>query len=201
MTGAIKAVLPYLQVFSIVGGASTASGTALRVRLSIRRSRPMRAAMLTIISPPLIVAGSNDGVSTAANTAFATVNAAATDGAAVTHLGANLGFRYSHPAASVLHGTNRLLRWYLPSSQTPFTGESSFATDKETGISIRYWRGSDISTGAHVHRWGLSIRRGKPRSIDGLRDQRSSTLRRAGNGPPPSFCPKPIWHCVKQSMA
>jgi len=37
--------------------------------------------------------------------------------------------------------------------QTPFTGESSFATDPETGISIRYWRGSDISTGAHVHRW------------------------------------------------
>ena len=25
--------------------------------------------------------------------------------------------------------------------------------DPETGISIRYWRGSDISTGAHVHRW------------------------------------------------
>ena len=101
-----------------------------------------------IISPPIIVPGTSDGVSTAANTAFATCSAAPVDGAAVTHLA---------PAS-----TTRRIRaaWHKPSItlvsarlQTPFTGESSFATDPETGISIRYWRGSDISTGAHIHRW------------------------------------------------
>lgn len=141
--------LPYLQVFTVLGGASTASG-------SVPITSPLNTPITTdangdvdlIISPPLIVQGTSDGVSTAANTAFATVNAAAVDGAAVTHLGAA--------------GTTRRVRaaWHKSSIQmvsaklqTPFTGESSFATDPETGISIRYWRGSDISTGAHVHRW------------------------------------------------
>lgn len=144
-----QVALPYLQQFTVVGGASTASG-------SVPNGSALGTAITTdangdidlIISPPLIVPGTSDGVSTAANTAFATVNAAAVDGAAVTHLGAA--------------GTTRRIRgaWHksaitLVSAklQTPFTGESSFATDPETGISIRYWRGSDISTGAHVHRW------------------------------------------------
>ena len=39
--------------------------------------------------------------------------------------------------------------------QMPFTGVASFATDPDTGIAIRYWRGSDIATGAHVHRWDM----------------------------------------------
>lgn len=148
-----QVTLPYLQVFTIVGGASTASG-------SVEVGSPLNTPITAdsggdtdlIISPPLIVAGSSDGTSTDANTAFATVNAAATDGAAVTHLGPT--------SASTLHTRRVRAAWHksaltLVSAklQTPFTGESSFATDKETGISIRYWRGSDISTGAHVHRW------------------------------------------------
>lgn len=144
-----QVALPYLQPFTVVGGASTASG-------SVPNGSALGTAITTdaggdidlIISPPIIVPGTSDGVSTAGNTAFATVSAAPVDGAAVTHLGAA--------------GTTRRVRaaWHksaitLVSArlQTPFTGESSFATDPETGISIRYWRGSDISTGAHVHRW------------------------------------------------
>jgi hypothetical protein len=132
-----------------VGGASTASGT-------VPNGSALGTAITTdaggdidlIISPPIIVPGTSDGVSTAANTAFATCSAAAVDGAAVTHLG-------------VASATRRIrAAWHKPALTlvsaklvTPFTGESSFATDPETGISIRYWRGSDISTGAHVHRW------------------------------------------------
>jgi hypothetical protein len=37
----------------------------------------------------------------------------------------------------------------------PFTGVASFATDPDTGIAIRYWRGSDITSGQHVHRWDM----------------------------------------------
>ena len=144
-----QVALPYLQQFTVVGGASTASG-------SVPNGSALGTAITTdaggdcdlIISPPIIVPGTSDGVSTAANTAFATCSAAAADGAAVTHLG-------------VASATRRIrAAWHTPALTlvsaklvTPFTGESSFATDPETGISIRYWRGSDISTGAHVHRW------------------------------------------------
>lgn len=148
-----QAVLPYLQTFVVRGGASTASG-------SVPITSPLNTPITTdvggdvdlIISPPIIVPGTNDGVSTAANTAFATCSAAAVDGAAVTHLG---------PTSAVTQFARRVRAAWHKSAitlvsaklQTPFTGESSFATDPETGISIRYWRGSDITTGAHIHRW------------------------------------------------
>ena len=144
-----QVALPYLQQFTVLGGASTASGSVpITSAYGTAITTDANGDIDLIISPPLIVPNTSDGVSTAANTAFATVSAAAVDGAAVTHLG-------------VLSTTRRVrAAWHKPAItmvsanlQTPFTGESSFATDPETGISIRYWRGSDISTGAHVHRW------------------------------------------------
>lgn len=141
--------LPYLQQFTVRGGASTASG-------SVPITSPLGTAITTdangdidlIISPPIIVQGSSDGVSTAANTAFATVNAAPVDGAAVTHLGVAGA---THRIRAAWHKSAITL--VSAKLHTPFTGEHSFANDPETGISIRYWRGSDIATGAHVHRW------------------------------------------------
>ena len=141
--------LPYLQQFTVRGGASTASGT-------VAVGSPIGTAITTdangdidlIVSPPLIVQGTSDGVSTAGNTAFATVNAAAVDGAAVTHLGVASA---THRIRAAWHKS--AIKLVSAKLHTPFTGESSFANDPETGISIRYWRGSDISTGAHVHRW------------------------------------------------
>lgn len=144
-----QVALPYLQQFTVLGGASTASGT-------VAQGSALNTAITTdaggdvdlIISPPIIVPGTNDGTDTKANTAFATVSAAPIDGAAVTHLG--------------VAGSTRRVRaaWHKSSIQMvsaqlqkPFDGESSFATDKETGISIRYWRGSDITSGKHIHRW------------------------------------------------
>lgn len=123
--------LPWLKQFTVVSTA-TMSGGACDV----------------VITPPLIVPGTSDGVDTNANTAFATVSAAAVDGANVNFVGAaSTGYtvRAAWRKNAIALVSARL--------ETPFTGVSSFATDKETGISIRYWRGSDISTGAHIHRW------------------------------------------------
>jgi hypothetical protein len=37
----------------------------------------------------------------------------------------------------------------------PFTGEADFATDPDTGISVRYWRYSNGGTDVHSHRWDV----------------------------------------------
>lgn len=102
------------------------------------------------ITPPIIVPGSGSGTDQDVNTAFATVDSVPADNAAVTFLGApSTSIRYStafhKDAISLVYAKLRM----------PFTGEASFATDPETGVSIRYWRGSDISTGDHIHRWDM----------------------------------------------
>jgi len=102
------------------------------------------------ITPAMIVAGTNDGTDTTTNTRYATVSAAPADDAVVTWLGST-ETSYTQRAAFHRQGIS-LVSARLP---TPFTGESSFAVDPETGIGIRYWRGSDISTGDHVHRWDM----------------------------------------------
>lgn len=144
-----QVVLPYLQVFTIVGGASSASGSIpAGSKLNTTITCDSGGDVDLVISPPIIVPNTSDGVSTAANTAFATCSAAPTDGAAVTHLGAPNTTRRIRGAwhKSAIELVSAKL-------QAPFTGEWSYASDPETGISIRYWRGSDISTGQHVHRW------------------------------------------------
>ena len=141
--------LPYLQTFTVRGGNTTASGSvpvgsALGTTITLDAS----GAGQLIISPPIIVPNTSDGVDTKMNTAFATCSAAPTTNAAITFLGAAGTTRRVRAAWN--KGAISMVSAKL---QQPFTGESSFATDPETGISIRYWRGSDITTGAHVHRW------------------------------------------------
>jgi hypothetical protein len=139
-----QVALPYLQTFTVVGGTGVAAGSPIGTTITLGVS----GAGNLIISPPIIVPGTNDGVSTAANTAFATCAQAPVNDAVVTHLGAAGATRRIRAAwnkSAITMVSARLV--------SPFTGESSFATDPETGISIRYWRGSDISTGQHIHRW------------------------------------------------
>lgn len=138
------AALPYLQTFTVVGGTGVAAGAALGTTITLGTS----GAGELIISPPIIVPNTSDGIDTKTNTAFATCSAAPTTNAAVTFLGAAGTTRRVRAAwnkAAISMVSARL--------QMPFTGEASYATDPETGISIRYWRGSDISTGQHIHRW------------------------------------------------
>lgn len=126
-----QVALPYLSQHTVLTDATMSSGAG------------------TIdITPPLIVPATSDGVDTNANTAFATVSAAAVNDAKVNFVG----------AASTTYRIRSAFRKNaisMVSCQlvTPFNGVSSFARDEETGIAIRYWRGSDITTGAHIHRW------------------------------------------------
>jgi hypothetical protein len=125
--------LPFLQQFTVTANVTSSSG-----------------AGTLVISPPIIVQGTSDGTSTDANTAFATVDSVPLDDAALTFVGAastNLKVRSAWQKRAISLVSARL--------QMPFTGVASYATDPDTGISIRYWRGSDITTGQHVHRWDM----------------------------------------------
>lgn len=128
-------VLPYLQQFTVLADATADGGGAV--------------ASLSI-SPAIIVQGTNDGTSTDANTVFGTVSAAPADNAAISWVGAASTVYRVKP---VFH--KRAISLVSARLHMPFTGVASYATDPETGIAIRYWRGSDINTGDHVHRWDM----------------------------------------------
>lgn len=126
----------YLQQFTVVADA-TSDASAGTVTLTI--------------SPAIVVQGTNDATGNAnANTAFAVVDSIPADNAAITFVG-TLSTNYR--VKSAFH--KRAISLVSARLQMPFTGVASFATDPDTGIAIRYWRGSDISTGAHVHRWDM----------------------------------------------
>jgi hypothetical protein len=129
-----RETLSYEQQFTVVEDA-TADGSG--------------AATVTI-TPAIIVAGTNDGTDTTTNTRYATVSAAPANDATVTWLGAA---ETTYPLRAAFH--RNAISMVSARLQAPFTGVHSFAQDPETGISIRYWRGSDISTGAHIHRWDM----------------------------------------------
>jgi hypothetical protein len=126
----------YLQQFTIVSGGSGQTAAAGTGQLTVT------------ISPAIIVQGTTDGVSTDTNTAFATVDSVPALNAFVQFVGApsvttRVKAAWHKRAISLVSA--RLFK--------PFTGESSYAVDPETGIAIRYWRMSDVTTGNHVHRW------------------------------------------------
>jgi hypothetical protein len=125
--------LDYLRQFVVVEDATADGAGAATVR----------------IWPPIIVPGSG-GAEADVNTAFGTVNAAPADGALLTFLGAP-STTYRVRAA----WNRQAIQLVSARLETPFSDTSSFATDPETGLSIRYWRGSDIATGRHIHRWDM----------------------------------------------
>ncbi len=102
------------------------------------------------ITPPIIVQGTNDGIGTYTNSAFGTVGTVPADDAYIQFAGA---------ASTVLQVRaafhKRAISLVSARLQMPFTGVASFATDPDTGIAVRYWRGSDITSGQHVHRWDM----------------------------------------------
>lgn len=92
-----------------------------------------------LIANPIIISG-----------AYQTVNAAPADNAVVTWMGtAATSYRQNavfHKSAITL-AFAKLVR--------PRTGEYAYATDPETGISIRYWQTSDGVNDVHLHRWDV----------------------------------------------
>lgn len=106
-------------------------------------------ALTLTISPAIIVpqTGATQNVKDV-NSAFGTCATAPADSAYLHFAGAastNLTIK------PVFH--KRAISLVSARLHTPFTGVASFAVDPDTGIAVRYWRGSDISTGAHIHRW------------------------------------------------
>jgi hypothetical protein len=123
-----KAVLSYLQQFTVItGGTSVASGTATAQDLALT------------ISPPIIVSG-----------AYQNVSAAPADDAVVTWLGtASTTYRPSvafHKTAIKLVSAKLIM---------PYSGEADYATDPDTGLTVRYWRYSDGASDTHNHRWDV----------------------------------------------
>lgn len=123
-----KVALPYLQQFTVlVGGTSAASAT------------PSAQDLALTISPPIIVSG-----------AYQNVSAAPADDAIVTFKG----------TASTIYRPNAIFQKQaikLVSAKLvmPYTGEADYATDPDTGLTVRYWRYSDGANDTHNHRWDV----------------------------------------------
>jgi hypothetical protein len=127
--------LPFLQQFTLTAAPTVTSG----------------GDSTFTITPPIIVQGTADATgSTNTNSAFATVDSIPADGAHIKFVSAA---STTQLVKSAFH--KRAIALVSARLQMPFTGVASFATDPDTGIAIRYWRGSDITTGNHVHRWDM----------------------------------------------
>lgn len=128
-------VLPYLRQFVVTEDAVADGAGAATLK----------------IWPHIIVPGTGaDATIQDENTAFGTVDAAPADNAELTFVGAagaTMPVRAAWNKQAIQLVSARL--------ETPMSDTSSFATDPETGVSIRYWRGSDIATGKHIHRWDM----------------------------------------------
>lgn len=136
-----KARLGFLQQFT-VHSAVTAGTTGTY------------EASLTI-SPPIITSG-----------AYQTVNAAPLDDAAVTFKGvASTGYRQN----LMVH--KDAIRLVYAKLVKPYSGESDFTTDPETGLTVRYWRTSDGTNDTHLHRFDVLF---GVKTVDGRLGSRAS---------------------------
>jgi hypothetical protein len=129
-----KATLPYLQQFTVItGGTSTATATANDQDLALT------------ISPPIITSG-----------AFQTVSAAPADNAAIQWMGSDT--ETDTDATTYSFGTvfrPEALALVSAKLVMPYSGEADFATDPETGLTVRYWRTSDGTNDTHLHRFDV----------------------------------------------
>lgn len=129
-----KAAMSYLQQFTVItGGTSVATATADNQNLDL------------VISPPIITSG-----------AFQNVSAVPADNAALIFMGdateANTDATIYKPNV-VMHP--RAIALVSAKLTRPFTGESDYTTDPNTGITVRYWRSSDSTNDTHMHRFDV----------------------------------------------
>lgn len=129
-----KATLPYLQQFTVItGGTSVATATGDNQNLDLT------------ISPPIITSG-----------AFQTVSAAPADNAAIQWMGSDT--ETDTDATTYSFGTvfrPEALALVSAKLIMPYSGEADFATDPETGLTVRYWRTSDGTNDTHLHRFDV----------------------------------------------
>jgi hypothetical protein len=129
-----KATLPYLQQFTVItGGTSVATGTADNQNLDLT------------ISPPIITSG-----------AYQTVSAAPADNAAIQWMGSDT--ETDTDATTYSFGTvfrPEAIALVSAKLVMPYSGEADFATDPDTGLTVRYWRTSDGTNDTHLHRFDV----------------------------------------------
>lgn len=132
-----RQALSYPKQFTVITAVTASAGGAATVT----------------ISPPMIVPNTDVSGSIPknliVNTAFQTVDSAPADSAVVTWSVA----AGASPTAVRVAFHKRAISLVSAKLRTPFSDTSSFISDPETGIGIRYWRGSDIVSGRHIHRW------------------------------------------------
>lgn len=135
-----KAPLPYLQQFTVItGGTSAASGTATAQDLSLT------------ISPPIISSGAFQNVVCAG-----TSSTAPDDDAAIQWMGDSTATNTD--ATTYKFGTifrPEAIALVSAKLVRPYSGESDYATDPETGLTVRYWRTSDGTNDTHLHRFDV----------------------------------------------
>jgi hypothetical protein len=135
-----KERLDYLQQFTVItGGTSAATGTGNDQNLDIT------------ISPPIISSGAFQTVS-----CRGTSSTAPDDNAAIQWMGSdteadtdNTTYKFAtvfRPEAIALVSAKLIM---------PYSGEAEYATDPETGLTLRYWRSSDSTNDTHMHRFDV----------------------------------------------
>jgi hypothetical protein len=135
-----KARLPYLQQFTVItGGTSTATATANDQDLSLT------------ISPPIITSGAFQTVVCAG-----TSSTAPDDNAAIQWMGSDT--ETDTDATTYKYGTifrPEAIALVSAKLVMPYSGEADYATDPETGLTVRYWRTSDGTNDTHLHRFDV----------------------------------------------
>jgi len=124
-----QAPYPWLQQFTVMQDFTAAGATG------------------TIVIGFPIIAATGAGNTLLTNTAFQTVNAAPADSAPITVLGAASTY---YPMNAAFHKT--AIQTVFVKPPEPHTGEFSYATDPDTGISIRLWAFSDGQADTHAYR-------------------------------------------------
>jgi hypothetical protein len=81
---------------------------------------------------------------------YQNVDAAPANSANVTWLGAA---STTYRAGAAFHKT--AIKLVSAKLVMPYSGESDYATDPETGLTVRYWRYSDGANDLHNHRWDV----------------------------------------------
>jgi hypothetical protein len=169
-------VLTIAGVYAVNPRQTSDDGTNIRTLPYLAQFTVVEDVLVTgttediTITPPIIVPNTDATGSVQevkwTNTAFATASAVPSDSANVVWAGApstQFTVRAAwHKSAIQLVGA-QLIR--------PFNGEVAFATDPDSGLSIRYWRGSDFSNATHGHRWDMIY---GATNVDGLLGARFS---------------------------
>lgn len=130
-----KARLPYLQQFTVITGVTSEGGEAGTIT----------------ISPPIITSGAYQTVVCAG-----TSSTAPDDGAAVQWMGSDT--EADTDATTYKFGTifrPEALALVSAKLIMPYSGEADYATDPETGLTVRYWRTSDGTNDTHLHRFDV----------------------------------------------